>query len=198
VDVVFAPPVEEMYPHPISTFIEVEGVSEGLCGEFRPGHFRGVAIVVAKLFHITQPDRAYFGEKDAQQLAVIQRMVADLNMPVEIVPVATVREPDGLALSSRNQRLNHEQRALAPVLYAALRAGALLIELGEDRPGEIRAAALAVLARSAAIRTEYLEVVDPASMKPVETVRGRVRIAAAAWLGNVRLIDNTAAERIRS
>jgi pantoate--beta-alanine ligase len=117
-DVVFAPAPGEMYPEPPSTFVEVSGVSEHLCGAFRPGHFRGVATVVAKLFHIVEPHRAYFGEKDAQQLAVIRRMAADLNIPVEIVPVATVREPDGLAMSSRNRRLTPAERQAAPCCSA--------------------------------------------------------------------------------
>jgi pantoate--beta-alanine ligase len=190
VDVVFAPSPEEMYPQPAVTFIEVEGVSEHLCGRFRPGHFRGVATVVAKLFNIVAPDKAYFGEKDAQQLAVIRRMAADLNMPVEIIPVATVREPDGLALSSRNKRLTAEERRLAPQLYAALQAGAECIRRGCTEVEQVRTEALARLQEDAHFRVEYLEVVDAASMIPVEAIRGPVRIATAAWLGSTRLIDN--------
>ena len=124
VDLVFAPSAQEMYPAPHSTFVEVEGISEHLCGKFRPGHFRGVATVVVKLLNIVAPDRAYFGEKDAQQLAIIRRMAADLNIPVEIVPVQTVRETEGLALSSRNRRLTEEERRVAPALYQALQAAA--------------------------------------------------------------------------
>src|SRR5437870_6654060 len=130
-DLVFAPSVEEMYPLPELTFLDVTRVSEHLCGAFRPGHFRGVATVVLKLLNIVQPDRAYFGEKDMQQLAVIRRMVADLNVPVEIVPVATVREADGLAVSSRNQYLDAEQRRIAPVVFRALREAESLIRAGE-------------------------------------------------------------------
>ncbi|HZT34140.1 MAG TPA: pantoate--beta-alanine ligase [Bryobacteraceae bacterium] len=189
-DVIFAPAAEEMYPAPQSVFVEVAGLTDHLCGRFRPGHFRGVATVVAKLFHIVAPHRAYFGEKDAQQLAVIQRMVADLNMPVEIVPVATVRDPDGLAVSSRNRRLSPEERRAAPALFQALQAAAQAVASGARSAAEAKAAALAVLEACPEIRVEYLEVVDPATMAPVEQISGPVRIAAAVWLGATRLIDN--------
>jgi pantoate--beta-alanine ligase len=189
-DFVFAPAPEEMYPAPQSTFVEVSGVSDHLCGQFRPGHFRGVATVVAKLFHIADPDLAFFGEKDAQQLAVIQKMVTDLNMPVRIVPVATVRECDGLAMSSRNARLSPAERAIAPALYRALEAARARIEAGCDSAAEVRHAALFALERHPEFRVEYLDVVDPATMTPVEHIAGPVRIAAAAWLGSTRLIDN--------
>lgn len=193
VDVVFAPEPGEMYPEPQRTYIEVAGVSERLCGEFRPGHFRGVATVVAKLFNIVSPDAAYFGEKDAQQLAVIQTMVRDLNMTVEIRHVPTVREADGLALSSRNQRLSAEERRAAPVLYKALQAAAERVRAGGDS-AEARRAALDLIAREPLARVEYLEVVDSRSMLPVEQPAGAVRIAVAAWLGTTRLIDNVSCE----
>jgi pantoate--beta-alanine ligase len=189
-DLVFAPSAEEMYPDPSSTFIEVAGVSEHLCGRFRPGHFRGVTTVVAKLLNIVAPGKAYFGEKDAQQLAVITRMVADLNIPAEIVPVPTVREQDGLALSSRNRRLTADERQLAPVLYQALQLGAKCIRTGCTSVEQVRTLALAHLQQHPQFRVEYLEVVDAASMTPVEQIAGPVRIAAAAWLGSTRLIDN--------
>ena len=182
-DVVFAPGVEEMYPQPAATFVEVTGVSDQLCGKFRPGHFRGVATVVTKLLNIVAPDKAYFGEKDAQQFAVIQRMVADLNIAVEIVPVPTVRESDGLALSSRNQRLTAEERRVAPALYRALQAGQSATQNGASA-GEIRDAALAVLREQQSIQVEYLEVVELSGVR---------RIAAAVWLGSTRLIDNVSA-----
>ncbi len=194
VDIVFAPPPEEMYPARQRTFVEVTGISDHLCGRFRPGHFRGVATVVTKLFQIVRPDRAWFGEKDAQQLAVIQRLVADLNIPVEIVPVPTVREPDGLALSSRNRRLNAEERRLAPVLFRALELAANRIRQGSGSAAEAQAAALAELARHPEFRVEYVEVVDAAAMQPVAQATAPVRIAAAAWLGSVRLIDNVYVE----
>jgi pantoate--beta-alanine ligase len=190
VDLIFAPTAQEMYPQPPSTFVEVEVVSEHLCGKFRPGHFRGVATVVAKLLNIVAPERAYFGEKDAQQLAVIQRLVVDLNIPIEIVPVPTVREPDGLALSSRNKRLTTEERQLAPALYQALALGVDCIRKGHISTAEIRSIAINHLQEHPEFRVEYLEVVDASSMTPVESVTGPVRIAAAAWLGSVRLIDN--------
>ncbi len=187
---VFVPTVEEMYPQPQLTFTEVTRVSEHLCGKFRPGHFRGVATVVLKLFNIVQPHRAYFGEKDMQQLAVIRRMVSDLNLPIAIVGVPTVREPDGLALSSRNKYLNPGERKAAPLLYRSLQEAALRIRSGERDASEIRQAALAVLNESPLIRVEYFEIVDPDELQPVATVDSPVRIAAAIWLGTTRLIDN--------
>jgi pantoate--beta-alanine ligase len=196
--IVFAPPEQEMYPAPQLAFVDVAGVSEPLEGKFRAGHFRGVATIVMKLLQIVQPDRAYFGEKDAQQLAVIRRMAADLNVPVEIVGVATVREPDGLAMSSRNQRLTPAERALAPVLYQALQLAASRIAQGVRDPEAVKQEALASLAHPE-IRVEYLEIVDPVFMQPVELPidlsAGPVRIAVAARfgsteLGATRLIDN--------
>ena len=194
-DLIFAPEANEMYPTSPDTTVTVARVSEGLCGQFRPGHFQGVATVVAKLFHILQPDAAYFGEKDAQQLAVIRRMAADLNIPVEIIGVPTVREPDGLALSSRNVRLNRQERAAAPVLYRSLLAAERLVEGGCHSPAQIRETALAVLAEEPAVRLEYFEIVRPDDMTSVTQVTAPVRIAIAAWLGSTRLIDNALAVR---
>ena len=191
-DAVFAPTAAEMYPEPAQTFVEVAGVSDRLEGRFRPGHFRGVATVVAKLFHIVPADKAYFGEKDAQQLAVIRRMAADLNFSVEIVPVATVREPDGLAWSSRNRRLSALERRAAPALYQALRLAHAQLERGVRCAAQVRQAALDRLAAEPLLRLEYVEVADEAAMTPVEQVRGPVRILAAAWIGATRLIDNLA------
>jgi len=190
VDLVFAPSEEEMYPRAPYTSVEVSRVSEHLCGAFRPGHFRGVATVVAKLFNIVPADHAYFGEKDAQQLALIRRLAADLNFPIRIVAVPTVREADGLALSSRHALLTPEERRAAPVLYRALREAARLIDAGEARAAAAREAALAVLGREPLARVEYLDVVDPEEMQPVEQITGPVRVAGAAWLGPTRLIDN--------
>jgi pantoate--beta-alanine ligase len=190
VDVVFAPNAQEMYPAGENTFVEVPDVSESLCGTFRPGHFRGVATVVTKLFNIVQPGTAYFGEKDAQQLAVIRRMAAGLNMPISIVGVATVRASDGLALSSRNERLTREERIAAPLLFQALEAAQRVVESGAGDVAELRAAGLNVLAKEPRIRVEYFEIVDAESMQPVTTAAGRICIAAAVWLGSVRLIDN--------
>jgi pantoate--beta-alanine ligase len=188
-DIVFAPTAAEMYRQPLKSFVDVAGVTEHLCGAFRPGHFRGVATVVMKLFGIVQPDRAYFGEKDAQQLATIRRMVLDLSVPVTIVGVPTVREADGLARSSRNQRLSEEERRIAPILYQALQLAGGRISAGHRDPREIREEALAALKRPE-IRVEYLEIVDPDEMRPVDRIDGPVLIAAAIWLGSIRLIDN--------
>lgn len=192
---IFAPATGEMYPEPSRSFVEVEGVSEHLCGKFRPGHFRGVATVVLKLFQIVQPDRAYFGEKDAQQLAVIRRMVRDLNVPVEIVGGPTVREQDGLALSSRNRHLTADQRRVAPMLYQALQNAARRIEAGEQDAMAVRREAASQLAHPL-IRVEYLEVVDAESMQPVGRIETPVRVAAAIWIGDTRLIDNVAVNRL--
>jgi pantoate--beta-alanine ligase len=192
-DLVFAPEIAEMYPRRERAFVEIEVLTGTLCGKFRPGHFRGVATVVAKLLNIVQPDRAYFGEKDAQQLAVIRRMVADLNLPVCIVGVATVREADGLALSSRNRHLSAEERAVAPLLYQVLRAAETVIADGERDPERAKLAGLTVLARESRIRVEYFEIVDPEELQPVAEIAGPVLVAAAVWLGGTRLIDNLVA-----
>jgi len=190
VDFVFAPSIEEMYPRPQRAFVEVTEVSERLCGQFRPGHFRGVATVVLKLLNIVQPDRAYFGEKDAQQLAVIRRMTADLNVPVTIVEVPTLRESDGLALSSRNQLLSPEERRIAPVLSRALEKARDLISTGETRADGIKHESLRVLNEHPEIRVEYLEIVGPEDMQLVDEITGPVRVAGAIWIGKIRLIDN--------
>ena len=189
-DLVFAPSVEEMYPLPQLAFVEVTRLTDHLCGAFRPGHFRGVATVVLKLFNIIQPDRVWFGEKDMQQLAVIRRMTADLNLPIEIIGVPTVRESDGLALSSRNQYLSPAERKAAPVLYRALQEASGLIRSGERDAGKIREAAMAILSKEPLVRVEYLEIVDPNEMQPASVVSGSVRIAGAIRIGNTRLIDN--------
>jgi len=190
VDVVFNPEPSELYPGVQKTFVEVEEIPSELCGRFRPGHFRGVATVVLKLFNIVLPDRAYFGEKDAQQLRVIEQMVSDLNLPVEIVSVPTAREPDGLAISSRNRYLTPDQRRSAPILYEALNAACQALCSGERDAAKILAASDAVLARDPAVRKEYLEVVDARRMTPVTRVEGPVRIAGAVWIEKTRLIDN--------
>lgn len=189
VDIVFAPSAEEMYPEPTSTFVDTE-LGNHLCGAFRPGHFRGVATVVAKLFNIVQPDNAYLGEKDAQQLTILQQMVKDLNFAVRIVPVATVRDPDGLALSSRNVRLTPAERRVAPLLFTALTKGQSAILAGERDSRKVKSVMLNVLESAAEFRVEYMEIVDAAGMQPVDTISGDVRLAGAAWLGSTRLIDN--------
>jgi pantoate--beta-alanine ligase len=189
-DVIFAPSVEEMYPLPQRTFVEVTRLSEHLCGKFRPGHFRGVATVVLKLFNIVRPRIAYFGEKDMQQLLVIRRMVMDLDLPVTIRGVPTIREFDGLALSSRNKYLKPEERKAAPALYLALQEAVKLIRSGERDVMNIRHAAAGMLKEFPLIRLEYFEIVDPDELQPVGSIDGPVRIAAAIWIGATRLIDN--------
>lgn len=187
VDIVFAPTSAEMYPQPQLTWVDVPALTETLCGPGRPGHFRGVATVVMKLLQIVQPGRAYFGRKDAQQLAIIRRMVQDLNVPVEIVPVETVREADGLAMSSRNQHLNPAERAQAVVLWQALRAARSQILAGERSAETVRAAVLPILRD---VQVEYFSLVDPETLAPIEHVDGLVLIATAVWIGKTRLIDN--------
>ena len=190
VDCVFAPGVNEMYPvEPLCT-VTVKRITDNLCGRFRPGHFAGVATVVSKLFDIVQPDDAYFGEKDAQQLAVIRRLVIDLNMPIEIVGVETVREDDGLAMSSRNTRLSPEERSKAIVLYRALREAERIIAGGERDARVVERRAAAVIPSDASLRLEYLDVVDPVELQPVDTITGTVLVAGALWVGHTRLIDN--------
>jgi len=190
VDIVFAPAEAEMYSAEAQTSVNVGEVAEFMEGHCRPGHFRGVATVVAKLLNIVAPDQAYFGEKDAQQLAVIRRMVADLNFPVEIVEVPTVREPDGLALSSRNTRLTPEHRRQAIALHEALLAARARILTGERSATELKRVAAEVIARYPAVLLEYFELADPVRMTPVEGISGPVRLAGAIRLGDVRLIDN--------
>ena len=190
VDLIFEPEVEEMYPTPSLTSVEVTRITDHLCGPFRPGHFSGVATVVAKLFHIIQPQRAYFGEKDAQQLRVIERMVSDLNLAVTVVPVPTVRESDGLAVSSRNQYLSPQERRGAPILYRALQAAQQAIAEGVQDSGEARKRGLSVLEQDQSAKVEYLEIVDPEEMQPVERITGPVRVAGAIRIGAIRLIDN--------
>jgi pantoate--beta-alanine ligase len=189
-DLVFAPTASEMYPRGSSeTSVDLSGVSEHFCGASRPGHFRGVATVVAKLFNIVQPDLAFFGEKDAQQLAVIERMALDLNFPVTIVPAATVRELDGLAMSSRNARLNPSERVTATCLHRALLAAQSRIGSGERDCARIVEDSRALLAQPG-VRVDYFDLADPAAMLPVNTITGPVRIMGAIWVGDTRLIDN--------
>ncbi|MFN2426609.1 MAG: pantoate--beta-alanine ligase [Candidatus Binatia bacterium] len=190
VDVLFMPAASDVYPAGAATRVNVAGLADGLCGSHRPGHFEGVATVVAALFNMVLPDVAVFGRKDFQQLQVIRRMVADLHFPVRIVEGATVRERDGLAMSSRNARLAPAERTLAPVIHRALAAGAAAFARGERRPAALVAAASDVLASCDAIRVEYLEVVDPELVAATEVADERSVMAVAAWLGPVRLIDN--------
>lgn len=190
VDILFAPTLEEMYPTGAVTYVTVEGLSEKLCGRSRPGHFRGVTTVVAKLFHIVEPDAAFFGQKDAAQTTIIRRMVRDLNLPVEIVVCPTVREPVGLAMSSRNAYLGAQERKSALILHRSL----ALVKNRFDR-GERNAAALVgigaeAFAQEPTVRLDYFEIVDPDTLDPVQVVTSSALVAVAAFVGNTRLIDN--------
>jgi pantoate--beta-alanine ligase len=190
VEILFAPAVEEMYPAGAVTWVTVEDLSGKLDGRSRPGHFRGVTTVVAKLFHIVEPDAAFFGQKDAAQVAIIRRMVRDLNLPVEIVVGPIVREPDGLAMSSRNAYLDPEQRKQAQVLYQSLMEVKRLIHAGERNATELVAVGRAEFAKEAEVRLDYFEIVDPNALDPIPDISGGALIAVAAFVGPTRLIDN--------
>lgn len=190
VDILFRPPVEEMYAPDFSVSVEENSLANTLCGWSRPGHFRGVCTVVAKLFHLLSPDAAVFGEKDFQQLAIIRRMVRDLNFPVEIIGVPTVREADGLAVSSRNRYLNADERQQAPALQRALQAARELGARGERSAEKVLAVARDVLATAPLARIDYLELVNADTLQPVAETDATSLIAVAAFFGQTRLIDN--------
>jgi pantoate--beta-alanine ligase len=191
-DLIFAPTPADFYPAGASTWVDVEGVTQGLCGDFRPGHFRGVATVVAMLFNAVQADVAVFGQKDLQQLAVIRRMVRDLHLPVRLVAHETIREPNGVAMSSRNRYLSAEQLTQATAIPAALAVARALVAAGETDAAKVRAAVVARLATEPALRLQYAEIVDAESMAPsARIVPGRSALAVACHLGTTRLIDNT-------
>jgi pantoate--beta-alanine ligase len=190
VDLVFAPTVAEMYPVPLECRVDVGRLADHLCGRYRPGHFGGVATVVLKLFEIVQADRSYFGEKDAQQLAVVRRLVSDFNVPTTVVGVPTVREPDGLALSSRNQRLSPEERQLAPALFQALSRVQAAAAAGVTSVADLKQLASSHIPSDNRLRLEYFELVDPRDFQPVARVTGPVIAAGALWVGTTRLIDN--------
>jgi pantoate--beta-alanine ligase len=190
-DLLFAPPVEEVYPSGFATYVTVEALTTGLCGASRPTHFRGVTTVVAKLFNMLQPDRAYFGEKDYQQLQVIRRMTRDLDLPVEIVPCAIVREADGLAMSSRNRYLSPEARESGLALSRGLAAACAAFAAGEVEASRLITAAREVLEVAPGLKVDYVELVDAESLVPVSVVTAPSLLAVAAFLGPTRLIDNT-------
>lgn len=191
VHAVFTPTPEVMYPPGYQTYVTVEQVTQGLEGAHRPGHFRGVATVVAKLFNLTQPHRAYFGQKDAQQVVVIRRMVDDLNFPLKIVVCPTLRDPDGLAMSSRNRKLNAEQRAAAPVLYRALTAAQLAFENGERDPDVLRRVMRAVLTAEPLAEVDYVSIADAGALNEIHApISGEALASLAVRIGSVRLIDN--------
>jgi pantoate--beta-alanine ligase len=194
VDILFAPPVEEIYPEGGVTWVLVESLSERLDGRSRPGHFRGVTTIVAKLFNIIEPAAAFFGQKDAAQLAVIRRMVRDLNFPVEIVACPIVREPDGLAMSSRNAYLNREERSRALVLQRSLQKARQQFHDGERSAAKLISAAKEVFASEPQVVLDYFEIVDPETLDPVERISQKTLVAVAARVGATRLIDNVVLE----
>ena len=193
IDVLFAPEVDEMYPAgngKTLTFVDVAQITDTLCGASRPGHFRGVATVVTKLFNIAEADVAYFGQKDAQQVAVIRRMAADLNMNVKIIAVPIVREPDGLAMSSRNQYLNEQERKAALVLSGALGHARELLVAGERNPIQLTTEIKKIINKEPLAAAEYVAVVDPNTLAPLDKIETDALIALAAKFGKTRLIDN--------
>jgi pantoate--beta-alanine ligase len=195
VDLLFAPPVEEMYPPGSTTSVNVEGLSERLDGISRPGHFRGVTTVVSKLFHIVEPNKAFFGQKDAAQVAIIKRMVRDLDLPLEIVVGPIVRELDGLAMSSRNAYLTPSERKQALVLSRALRAVEAQVDKRETNTNRLVDVAKQTFAEEPGVRVDYIAVVDPDILDPIDDVRKGALIAVAAYVGRTRLIDNVVVER---
>jgi pantoate--beta-alanine ligase len=190
VDLLFAPSAEEMYPKGAVTWVMVEGLSDKLCGRSRPGHFRGVTTVVAKLLHVVEPDVAFFGKKDAVQLVLIRRMVRDLNLPVEIVGCPIVREPDGLAMSSRNAYLSTEERKSATVLNRTLQEIKQRFGQGERDSAQLLSAGMEIFKEEPGARLDYLEIVDLDTLDPQPLVNGKALVAVAAYLGTTRLIDN--------
>jgi pantoate--beta-alanine ligase len=191
VDILFLPADGDMYPEGYRTSVEVAGLQDKLCGRLRPGHFKGVATVVLKLFNIVRPDYAFFGQKDAQQVVVLRRMAKDLNMDVEIRALPIIREPDGLAMSSRNTYLSAEERRAAIVLSRSLEEARRTFEKGERAASLIRQRLLRAIASEPLAKMDYAEVVDPSSLEPVERIEGRALVALAVSIGKTRLIDNT-------
>lgn len=189
-DLIFHPTPEEMYAPDFSTYVEMQKVSERLCGKSRPTHFRGVCTVVNKLFNIVMPDKAYFGEKDAQQLAVVRRMVRDLNMDIEIIGCPIIRESDGLAKSSRNTYLNETERKAALVLSKAVFCGKEMIEKGEREADAVLSAMRKIIEAEPLAKIDYVEMVDADSIEPLTRAEGRVLTAMAVYIGKTRLIDN--------
>ena len=195
VDLIFHPQPEEMYAPDFASYVDMDGLTAQLCGKSRPGHFRGVQTVVLKLFHIVAPDRAYFGQKDAQQLAVIKRMVRDLNVDIEIIGCPIVREEDGLAKSSRNTYLNEAERKAALVLSRSLKAGRELLESGETKAAAIRQAVIQEIEKEPLAKIDYVEIVDFDTITPVDEVNGSILAAIAVYIGKTRLIDNFIVEK---
>lgn len=194
-NLIFHPEADEMYAPDFCTYVDMDHLTKGLCGKTRPIHFRGVCTVVSKLFHIVQPDRAYFGQKDAQQLAVIRRMVRDLNMPLTIVGCPIIREEDGLAKSSRNTYLSAEERKAALCLSRGLNKGKAAVEAGETDAEKVKAIITAEIEAEPLSRIDYVEVVDWNNLEPVSSTEGSILAAVAVYIGKTRLIDNFIIER---
>ncbi|MDD8019771.1 MAG: pantoate--beta-alanine ligase [Acidobacteriota bacterium] len=190
VDLIFCPSVEEMYPAGYKTYVQVEDLENKLCGHSRPGHFRGVCTVVLKLFNLIQPDEAYFGWKDAQQVIILKKMVGDLNLPVKIRPMPLIREKDGLALSSRNIYLNSQERQAALVLYRSLELAEKQIKDGEKQAAKIKQSMIDLISAEPLARIDYVEIVDVQTLDSLEKIDGDALIALAVYFGRTRLIDN--------
>lgn len=193
-DLVFAPPVQEMYPPRYATFVDVERLTGNLCGATRPGHFRGVTTVVTKLFNLVQPDRAYFGQKDAQQALVLKKMVNDLNMNLELIVLPTVREEDGLAMSSRNSYLSPQNRREAAILYRSLQQAQEMVAGGERDASVIKETITMTIKNNTSALIDYIEITDTRNIKPLAILEGECLIALAVKFGETRLIDNLLVE----
>lgn len=190
IDIVFAPTVDTIYPQGWNTFIDVQGVTEPWCGKYRPGHFRGVTTVVYRLFQLVNPQKAFFGQKDLQQCLVLQRMVTDLGLPVELIIGETVREEDGLALSSRNRYLSKEEREKATIIFRALQAAKTSFQKGEKRARKIEESALQILSQESQFQVQYCELRSFPDLADVQELQGVGALAIAGFLGKTRLIDN--------
>lgn len=193
-DLIFAPPVQEMYPPGYATFVDVETLTENLCGATRPGHFQGVTTVVTKLFNLVQPDRAYFGQKDAQQALILKKMVKDLNMNLDLIVLPTVREEDGLAMSSRNSYLSSQKRREAAILYRSLQQVQEMIAEGERDAATIKKTITMTIENNASAEIDYIEITDTINIKPLAILEGECLIALAIKFGETRLIDNLLVE----
>jgi pantoate--beta-alanine ligase len=190
IDYIFNPEVADMYPEGYNSFVEVSGITEVLCGKSRPGHFRGVTTVVTKLFNIIQPDRAYFGQKDFQQLMVIKKMVRELNIPVEVKGLPIIREEDGLARSSRNKYLDNRERAAATALYHSLMRARELYQKGIKDTSRIKKEVIDLISSEPLARIDYVEIVDPDTLQEIKRVKEQALVALAVYIGKTRLIDN--------
>lgn len=197
-DIIFAPSVRDMYPEGYLTYVNVEGITETLCGVSRPGHFRGVTTVVTKLFNIVKPHKAFFGQKDYQQSVVIKRMVRDLNMDIDIIVLSTIRESDGLAMSSRNSYLSPEERKVAPILYRSLIMASEMVKNGERDARRIYSEMRGMIEKEPLIVIDYIAITDPENLEDISEIKGKTLIALAVRIGKTRLIDNILIEPLGS